>query len=1127
MSNPRPSFVIALLAAGFAYQPYRQTSAAPPSAAEWSSHLKPAGSRIVTYDKGIEVKNWPLLTLTQSFGEGPDAPYLLASSNTKFLLATVPDPQNSHYPIAFDRVIESLQRALEEQKYMLDRFWLPWDSEPGPVDQDFVMHEQHAEWFAQKQEFPGVLIFRSVASASRICIFVIGETPESGISRTQFSKAMKMIEPLSKDRNINILGPTFSGSISSLGGAIAEVDRQHPHQWSFHVVTGTATAQKNEQALRQAAPGAAIQFARLIGTDDNAIEFFKQYALQKSSSCDHIAFLTESGTTYARNIEDEAPNGSCNIANFNYPMQISRMRNAYGKNTELQALSQTKIGDTPVQGLVIPLKDEHEGKDLIPTFSPELRPISQEASLLNVLATISYSRIEDVGIVATDILDALFLGRMLKEHCPNVRPFILDSDLIYGHSSQNNAFDGMLIVTTYPLIRKPEQFYNPGNSSQLEAPQFSSAIEEGEYWATLHLLADTGVTAKGHEPQVSAPWLAVMGRDGIWPIRVPAQANQANVPQPAPFQSVGWKLFFALTTLSCVVFAGLVIYFNSGVAGWFQPRSSQPNEICRRLPLGWLAALKVTPRAAAGDACDSPDPRPVLTLACFFVIAAYSFVAMIEMRSREDYPYLGAAVCVCALCLLFAAVQCCWRPLRPVHLAFFAFAAVLVCLELRYFAPVSSAFVYRTLHVGNGVSPIVPIVLIAAALFWLACAHLNRIRLFYLFPKAPTIFRYEPFLLHAQELHSDLQNIFQRWSTGHSLWVGGIALILFFSLSIVNPSRIYSVENFRFEWIYTTALYTLCFGLLLESVRFLRAWRALHGILQLLERHRLCEAFSRLPNELAPAYLWRWGGGGPSFLVFAHFFNRLKCLSDKQLYRFDRTYDKHFQQLQADARKVGGLISASLMIDAKTLDAVNEHISQVLDDLVAAMSQEWGSACEPKAHQGESVIAVVAAAAVGAGSGGAVVVGQSHPAHHHTKTASELLSETQPIAEEMIALRFVELIAQVNHQLKNNLKFIAGGLILAVISLNSYPFEPHRSLTSILTIYFFAVSLAFLLVFMQMSRNKIISYLNETTPGKLDSNVFQMLSLGGLPFITVISSQFPSVGGFLFAWVKPALEALR
>ena len=82
-------------------------------------------------------------------------------------------------------------------------------------------------------------------------------------------------------------------------------------------------------------------------------------------------------------------------------------------------------------------------------------------------------------------------------------------------------------------------------------------------------------------------------------------------------------------------------------------------------------------------------------------------------------------------------------------------------------------------------------------------------------------------------------------------------------------------------------------------------------------------------------------------------------------------------------------------------------------------------------------------------------------------------------------------------------------------------------MTSMLTIYFFAMGAVFVTVFMQMSRNTIISYMSRTEPGKLDSSVLHVLSFGGLPLLAVISSQFPSIGGFLFAWVKPALESLR
>ena len=140
---------------------------------------------------------------------------------------------------------------------------------------------------------------------------------------------------------------------------------------------------------------------------------------------------------------------------------------------------------------------------------------------------------------------------------------------------------------------------------------------------------------------------------------------------------------------------------------------------------------------------------------------------------------------------------------------------------------------------------------------------------------------------------------------------------------------------------------------------------------------------------------------------------------------------------------------------------------------------------------------------------------------------SPLSTANQALAEEIVALRFVDLIALVNMQLKHSLEFIAGGLILAIIALNSYPFEPHHTMTSMVTIYFFAMSAVFLTVFIQMNRNTIISYLSDTTPGKLDGNLFHVLSFGGLPLLAVVSSQFPSIGNFLFAWVKPALETLR
>jgi hypothetical protein len=37
----------------------------------------------------------------------------------------------------------------------------------------------------------------------------------------------------------------------------------------------------------------------------------------------------------------------------------------------------------------------------------------------------------------------------------------------------------------------------------------------------------------------------------------------------------------------------------------------------------------------------------------------------------------------------------------------------------------------------------------------------------------------------------------------------------------------------------------------------------------------------------------------------------------------------------------------------------------------------------------------------------------------------------------------------------------------------------------------------------------------------------RLVSYGALPLLTVLASQFPAIGRFLFSWVQPAIEALH
>jgi len=120
----------------------------------------------------------------------------------------------------------------------------------------------------------------------------------------------------------------------------------------------------------------------------------------------------------------------------------------------------------------------------------------------------------------------------------------------------------------------------------------------------------------------------------------------------------------------------------------------------------------------------------------------------------------------------------------------------------------------------------------------------------------------------------------------------------------------------------------------------------------------------------------------------------------------------------------------------------------------------------------------------------------------------------------------VAFIRYVILQLRNYLTFLSVAFLLTVVSFNSYPFQPHHTLTTFLTVVFFVWATFVVIAFLQMGRDPVLRRLSSQ--GKLSGAViWRAISFGGLPLVTILASQFPTLGRFLFSWVQPALEAVR
>jgi hypothetical protein len=151
---------------------------------------------------------------------------LLEPYELQFMVALVPDPIDSQLPAAFDQAIDAIQQGFAysnsgRKPYLPDRSFIPWNDDQAVKDKTY-------------QTSPGLLLFRrwrhlpdGREERRLMGVFLVGETPKTGIQKGAFSEALRLIEDLRKQSAapgdtspVKILGPTFSGSAVSLRAAL-------------------------------------------------------------------------------------------------------------------------------------------------------------------------------------------------------------------------------------------------------------------------------------------------------------------------------------------------------------------------------------------------------------------------------------------------------------------------------------------------------------------------------------------------------------------------------------------------------------------------------------------------------------------------------------------------------------------------------------------------------------------------------------------------------------------------------------------------------------------------------------------------------------------------------------------
>jgi hypothetical protein len=108
------------------------------------------------------------------------------------------------------------------------------------------------------------------------------------------------------------------------------------------------------------------------------------------------------------------------------------------------------------------------------------------------------------------------------------------------------------------------------------------------------------------------------------------------------------------------------------------------------------------------------------------------------------------------------------------------------------------------------------------------------------------------------------------------------------------------------------------------------------------------------------------------------------------------------------------------------------------------------------------------------------------------------------------------------------LLFITAALVLIMLALNSYPFQPKQEIEWCITGFFLSFSVGIVIVFAQMHRNPLLSRITDKAAHELGLDFYvRVATFGAVPLITWLATQYPSIGNMIYGVVKPGLEVLK
>jgi hypothetical protein len=978
-------------------------------------------------------------------------------------------------------------------------------------------------------------------------------------------------------------------------------------------VSSCASIRWFQQRLVDSGASRLVDFGSFSENDDLTIYRFMKYMRSQGSRGNDVAILSEDETAYAsppapRPLGEKDPAGKCEFSysdddkpvQLSYPRDISALRSAYEAQSifasppsAMNHASHTILQESAEEGT----ETAEARSDTIRSYSRHITPIVQEAILYGIVGHLRVHHSRYLVLRCTNPLDFLFLTRFFHRAYPEAQIVTVGSDLLFGREVDSTEFRGVIALSNYPLLPTNQHWTalyqaSPQNSNSHTHRIFESYLE-GTYLAGRYLF-DTKQTSRAvwmgssialplipfipdfadpfwlHSPQetldpVHAPtWLAVLGRQGYWPLAVLADEQPCGCTMPAPpstmislippasthynirqknigqnrvefnrllllHLSFSWKVC-ALTALLLLVYQAMAIHFGPNYAS-----------------MGLLASFRIT-RSPFQPILLGVNSALALMLFLELVSVFLAVPDLTRLSPRNWIPWMFFAACSTLILTLLLFRH---SGLKTVSVFLTSVAGMTLVSWTTYTTSLNTSndvpIFFRMSHLTAGVSPMVPVLLLFVGFYlWTWQAMAGDALLSAGCPALPPLedspkrIRWSNKVqMLASRLLMGKENDVMATSVASGklteenfrissamgeriiniaspLCVDPLVTFLPFCLLVVafflfwRDIPLLSLESRAFTTCINIALLVAFLVTTAEACRLYFTWKRLARLLIELNRLRLRRTFSRL-RAIDSSSLWSVSGnvGRVQYLFFTQQLDAGRRLSaflkDRHAGIRNAVYSGDiFIKNNASRLDMGTQWNEPIYASLTIREVFNEAAADILTSiLLPAWKSEGNSLClenSPARPDAEE---------------------------HHITDMSLSRKKIVRAAEEFVCFHYIAFIQNILARMRTIVLSMIYLFVSVCLAVSFYPFVPRTEIGVWMIANLALIGGVVVYVYAGQERDATLSYITNTKTGELGGEFWlKTASFLAAPVLGVLTTQFPEIANSILGWLQPGLDAV-